>query len=127
MTTPNHSGSASRRAALLALPLLPALCGGAWAQGQDSVTAPMGPQLNEHPPPLLSTISVTSVPSGKGQPSRPGTEPPKVVQANALDLPGMVPLKAPARLECNEIADRNARRRCATRKTRPAPPVGVPR
>ena len=90
------------RLVLLALMLLPP--GAALAQGQDSVTAPMGPQTSAHPPPLLSTASVTSVPSGKPLGPVPGTEPPKITQANALDLPGMVTLAPPSRLVCGEIA-----------------------
>ncbi len=118
---------AATRLALLVLALLPLHCGTALAQGQESVAAPMGPQTTAHPPPLLSSIAVTSVPSGKALGPVPGTEPPRVAQANALDLPGMTVLRPPARLACNEIADRNARRRCEARKAKPAPPAGVPR
>src|SRR3954454_2936946 len=37
----------------------------ALAQGQESETSTMGAHTNAHPPPVLSTIDVTSVPSGQ--------------------------------------------------------------
>ncbi|WP_424138742.1 hypothetical protein [Roseomonas chloroacetimidivorans] len=108
-----------------AIPLLLLSLGGALAQGQDSVTSPMGPQTTAHPPPLLSSISAVTVPSGPSvQPLPVPVAVPKE-RGGGLVLPGMVELTRPTRLSCEEIADRNARTRCERLPGPPAPPAGA--
>src|SRR3954447_6987657 len=113
----------------IAVLLLLLLCpgGSALAQGQDSVTAPMGPQTSAHPPPLLSSASAPSAPSGKAISPLPIAVPVPEQRGAGLVLPGSVQLAAPVRLACDDIADRNARRRRAARKPSPAPPAGMAR
>ncbi|MDO9709073.1 hypothetical protein [Paracraurococcus lichenis] len=109
------------RGAALLLLLAP---GAALAQGQESVVAPMGPQTSAHPPPLLSSAAATAVPSGPVIPPKPVAAPVPETRGGGLVLPGMVRLASPARLACDEIGDRTARRRCEGLKAPPAPPAG---
>lgn len=99
--------------------------GAAHAQGQDSTTSPSGPQTSAHPPPLLSTQDVTTVPSGTPKPGTPLPARYRVRAAPGLALPGPIAPASPARLACADIGDPTARARCESRTTPPAPPKGA--
>jgi hypothetical protein len=96
------------------------------AQGQDSETATMGSHTNAHPPPVLSTIDITAVPSGQAV---PGVPIPASLRRDGrqagLAPAGEVPLRSPERLYCSDIQDRTARERCEARKAPAAPPKGA--
>lgn len=98
----------------------------ALAQGQESETSTMGAHTNAHPPPVLSTIDVTSVPSGQPIAGVPIPAPLRRDGRQAgLAPPGEVPLSPPGRLYCSDIQDRTARDRCEARKAPAAPPKGA--
>ena len=96
------------------------------AQGQESESSTMGAHTNAHPPPVLSTIDVTSVPSGQPVAGLPTPAPLRRGGEQAGLAPaGEVPLRPPERLYCSDIQDRTARDRCEARKVPAAPPKGA--
>lgn len=105
--------------------LVAAWSGAARAQGQDSTTSPSGPQTAAHPPPLLSTQEVTTVPSGTPKPGAPLPARDRARAAQGLALPGPIAVASPARLACADIRDATARARCEGRPAPPAPPKGA--
>ncbi|WP_406854544.1 hypothetical protein ABEG18_18605 [Alsobacter sp. KACC 23698] len=121
---PSTLSSAARRSiglALVACGVCAAAVGGALAQGQDSSTSTQAPHANAHPPPLLSTDSVTSVPSGK---PLPGSEFPAAMRPRpASSLAPAGPVAIPTvQLACDAIQDDAARARCGALKEPKAPP-----
>ena len=117
-----------RRVACAAAALAWVTChaGHALAQGQESEASTMGAHTNAHPPPVLSTIDITSVPSGQPVPGTPIPAPLRRDGEQAGLAPaGEVPLRSPERLYCSDIQDRTARDRCEARKTPAAPPKGA--
>jgi len=109
-----------------ALGLLPG-AQAALAQGQESETAPMGPQTTARPAPLLSSIASVSVPSGRAMTPPPIPVARPAEPGSGLALPGSVRLESPARLACGDIQDDTARARCEARTAPPAPPAeGLP-
>src|SRR4051794_24499291 len=98
-----------------ALALAAGHAGLALAQGQESEASTMGAHTNAHPPPVLSTVDVTSVPSG--QPVAGVPIPASLLRDGwraGLAPAGEVPLRSPERLYCSDIQDRTARDRCGS-------------
>jgi hypothetical protein len=119
--SPSPVARRSARLALAAGLAIWAATGGAFAQGQDSTTSTQAPHTNAHPPPLLSTDSVTSVPSGK--PLQGSEIPAEMRPAKASALAPAGPVKIPAvRLACDAIQDETARARCGALKEPSAAP-----
>lgn len=111
----------------LALPALASILvmagafGSALAQGQDSTTSTQAPHTNAHPAPLLSTDSVTSVPSGT---VLQGTSLPAEMKAptpTGFAPPGPVTIPKVS-MACGSIADATAKARCSSRSEPAAPP-----
>lgn len=110
---------------LLALGLVQFGARPALAQGQETSTSAMGAHTSGHPAPLLSTSSVTAVPSAQMVPGLSVPVPVPKDRGEGLALPGSVALSSPSGLDCAAIQAPNARTRCEQRKTPPTPPAGA--
>jgi hypothetical protein len=104
--------------------LVPLLAGPvpAFAQGQDSSTSAQAPHTSGHPVPVLSTDSVTSVPSGdiiEGIPL-PASMRPR--QAAGYAPAGPIAI-GQVTFGCDPIKDEAARRTCTERGKAGPPPT----
>jgi len=95
----------------------------AFAQGNDASTSGQQGQTSGHPPPLLSTIEVTSVPSSKAEPTQPLAPQWRRGGASPFGAPPFR-LEAQSAFACDAIADETARTRCSARTAAVAPPMG---
>lgn len=100
-----------------------ALGSGALAQGQDSSTSAQAPNHSKHPPPLLSTDSVTSVASGDIVHGEPLAQDMRPRRPGPLGWAGPVTIPE-VRLACDAIRDETARSRCQARSGPAAGPEG---
>jgi hypothetical protein len=94
------------------------------AQGQDSTTSTQAPHTNAHPVPVLSTDSVTSIPSGTPIPGSAFPQDMRPRSSTSFGLSGPVPIPQ-VQLACNDIQDDTARGRCQSRTGPPAFPKGA--
>ena len=106
-----------RRVRLSAALILAVLVAGSvpvLAQGQDSSTSAQAPHTSSHPVPVLSTDSVTSVPSGKiiEGIALPAAMRPRTAIGYAPAGPVAI---GEVTLDCEPIEDETARRTCRDR------------
>jgi hypothetical protein len=86
------------------------------AQGQESTSSAQSAHTSSHPPPVLSTAEVTSVPSGNTVQGSGFAANLRRDVKSGLQLQGPVAFEPPSKLACADIHDDTARARCNARK-----------